>query len=212
MTRKAWAVPALLLFLTMLPIVMAGVRLAELPRGALPQDSAHLGDTPLLTAAHAIGGMLMGLLGPLQFWGAFRRRFGRAHRMTGRLFVLGGLLLAGSGVALVAAHPDTASPLVDGARLTFSLGLAGALFAALALILNGQVEAHRDWMIRAYALAMGTAPIAFVFLPIYALTGVPPTGLTADLILIGTWLACIGAAEAVIRLALPRRATGALAA
>ena len=60
-------------------------------------------------------------------------------------------------------------------------------------------------MIRAYAVGMGTGPVALVMFPIYLITGEPPMGLAADLLVVGMWLLNIAVGEWVVRrLAFPK--------
>ena len=64
---------------------------------------------------------------------------------------------------------------------------------------------HRAWMIRAYAIGMGTGPVALVMFPIYLITGEPPMGLATDIVVVGMWLLNIALGEWVVRrLAFPR--------
>ncbi|MGB3553998.1 MAG: MipA/OmpV family protein, partial [Jannaschia sp.] len=56
-----------------------------------------------------------------------------------------------------------------------------------------------DWMIRAYAIGVGTTASGIVLFPIYLLTGEPPTGLGSDLIFFASWIGSIAAGEWVIR-------------
>jgi uncharacterized membrane protein len=205
---RAVGVPALLLFLSALPIVMGVARFVEVPSGALPPESTYLYQTPWAIALHGLSGAAFGLLGPLQFWTAFRNRFGRLHRLSGRIFVLAGVVMGLTGLRMIAAFALPDFDLTDLARALFSPAMLVALWLAVAAIRRRDLARHRAWMIRAYALGIGQSPIAFVFFPMFLITGIPPAGLTVDLVLIGTWLACIGVAEAVIRLKLSGPVSG----
>ncbi len=60
-------------------------------------------------------------------------------------------------------------------------------------------------MIRAYAIGMGTGTVALVMFPIYLITGAPPSGLAADIVVVGMWLLNIALGEWVVRrMASPR--------
>ena len=197
--RGALALPVALYLVTGLTLLMGAVRSVEVPLGALPEDSLHLAATPLAIGLHALSATLFGLIGPWQFSRTLRRRFGRAHRVAGRVFAVSGVAMGITGLRLVMAHADRSAPLVDGARAAFALGLIVTLALAVQAIRLGRVETHRDWMIRSYALGMGTAPIAVIFLPIYVVTGTPPMGPAADALFIGSWVASVLVAELVIR-------------
>ncbi len=83
-----------LFFLSAIPVCMAAVRLYQVPMGQLPLDAIKFDIVPWSHFAHALGGVLFGALGPLQFAGVLKRRFATFHRVTGRIFVAVGMLLA----------------------------------------------------------------------------------------------------------------------
>ena len=84
----------LLAFCTFIPILVAAVSAVQIPLGALPEDSLRLMIVAVAFFLHALSGVLFGVLGPMQFVFVMRRRFGALHRVTGRIFVLAGLLAA----------------------------------------------------------------------------------------------------------------------
>jgi uncharacterized membrane protein len=191
----------LLAFATFIPVMMAGVRVVQIPAGLLPPDSLRLGAAPLSHWLHSLAGVLFGLLGPLQFARALRARFGALHRLAGRVFVAAGLLMALSGLSLLLQVDSIATPLLDIARATFSAALIAALVLGILAARARDRAAHRAWMIRAYAIGMGGATVALVMFPIYLATGEPVTGLMSDLVFGGWWLVAIAIGEWIIRLA-----------
>ncbi len=199
MFKRHITVPVVLLFFSLVTILIAVVQAVQIPLGALPADSARLATAPVSHFAHAIGGAVFGLLGPLQFGRVLAGRFGRAHRIMGRIFVIAGAGLALSSLSLLWQFPTSGSPLVSGGRLVFGLGLAAALVVAMQAVRRRDFTAHRNWMIRAYALGIGATAVSMVFIPIYAITGTPPTGLLADVAFIGSWAICVLLAEIIIR-------------
>jgi hypothetical protein len=180
-----------LAFITAIPVISGAVLAVQVPLGAVPEGSQRLLVAPVALGLHGLAGALFGLLGPLQFTRALRGRFGPLHRAAGYTFVAAGLLLGASGLALLTQV--SASPLLDTARTLAGAALIGAL------ILGLTTRHHRAWMIRAYALGMGSGVVGLVFLPIFLITGNPPTGLPADLIVTGTWALTILLAETLIR-------------
>jgi uncharacterized membrane protein len=195
----------LLAFCTFIPVMMALVRVVQVPTGTWPDDAARLAVAPFSWGLHAAAGAAFGISGPLQFALALRRRFGRLHRISGRVFVVAGAVLGLSGLSLLAqvTSPDTAVPAV--ARGVFGVALLATLAMAMAAIHDGDIPRHRAWVIRAYAIGMGSGTVALVYFPIYIATGKPPTGLAADLVFVGWWALNIGLAEGVIhRLSLSR--------
>lgn len=188
----------LLGFATFIPVMMAGVRVVQVPAGLVPEDSLRLSVAPVSLWLHALAGLVFGLLGPLQFLRALRARFGALHRASGRAFVAAGLGMALSGLGLLVSVDSIATGLLDIARALFSVALIGALYFGVHHARTGSRAAHRDWMIRAYALGMGGATVGLVMLPIHLITGAPVTGLVSDLVFVGWWLVTIGLGEWVI--------------
>ncbi len=194
-----------LAFFTFIPVMMAAVLVVQIPLGALPVDSQRLASFPVASFLHALAGMLFGVLGPLQFVRALRRRFGALHRLSGRVFVLAGMGLALSGLALLLQVESIATGLLDAARGVFGLALIAALVLGVAAARAHNMLRHRAWMIRAYAIGMGSGTVAPVLFPVYLISGEPPTGLTTDIAVVGMWLLTIAVGEWVVRrLAFPR--------
>ena len=194
-----------LAFCTFIPVMMAAVSVVQIPLGALPEDSLRLASVPVAFFLHSLAGLLFGVLGPLQFVRALRLRFGTLHRLTGRVFVLAGAGLALSGLALLLQVESIATGLLDAARGVFGLALIAALVLGVAAARAHDMLRHRAWMIRAYAIGMGTGPVALVMFPIYLITGEPPMGLASDIVVVGVWLLTIALGEWVVRrLAFPR--------
>lgn len=124
-----------------------------------PKFARHL---PLLLT-HVAGGIVALALGPWQFWGRFRNRFLAFHRWVGRVYLLGIFVGGVAGLAMATiAFGGLPSQLGFG-------GLAVAWlvtgFLALQRIRQGNVRAHREWMIRSYALTLGAVTLR-IWLPL----------------------------------------------
>ena len=202
----------LLAFCTFIPILVAAVSVVQIPLGALPEDSLRLAAESVTFFLHALAGVLFGVLGPMQFVLALRRRFGVLHRVTGRFFALAGLMLALSGLRLLFQVESRSTELLDVARGAFSLALILALALGVMAARARDLKKHRAWMIRAYVIGMGAGTIALVMFPIYLVTGAPMTGLASDIVFVSWWLANIALGEWIIRqLAAPTRRQAAVA-
>jgi hypothetical protein len=168
---------------------------------------------PVLTRVHVgLGGTFL-LLAPLQFSARFRARHLRLHRWSGR-------------VLLAAALAGTAPALFFGLWIPFAgwmESLAIATFAALFLFALGrafmairrrQVALHREWMIRAFAVALGISTIRLVGLvldPVLTAAGLTAAGVFLASIWTG-WILTVAAAEGWIRYTRPRPQVVATAA
>jgi uncharacterized membrane protein len=184
---------------TFIPVLMAMVRVVQIPTGTYEADSLRLAVAPIPWFLHALAASIFGLAGPLNFVLALRRHFGRLHRVAGRAFVGAGLVLSLSGLLLLARIQPQSTPLIDIVRGFFSLALFVALVQAVVAIRARDLPGHRAWVIRSYAIGMGAGTISLVYLPIYIVTGTPPNGITADVIYALWWALNIGFAEWIIR-------------
>jgi uncharacterized membrane protein len=104
---------------------------------------------------HAIFGTIVLLFAPLQFSDRLRQRFTKAHRIMGRLYVVGALVCAPMGAYIQyfqerfgAPRSFTILAIVDAMMLMTAT--AFALFFAV----RGKIAAHRQWATRSYAIAL----------------------------------------------------------
>ena len=189
----------LLGFFTAIPVINAGVLSLQVLFSAVPADSLRLMVAPTALFLHALAGATFGLTGPLQFTRALRGRYDRLHRMAGRAFVVSGLWLGLSGLMLLARVESVSTAVLDTARGLAGVALLVALAQGMRAIRAQKYVAHRTWMIRAYAIGMGSGTVALVFLPIYLIAGTPPRGLGADLVVTTCWALSIFVAERIVR-------------
>ena len=104
---------------------------------------------------HGIFGAIVLLFAPLQFSDRLRQRFTKAHRVMGRLYVLGAFVLAPLG-----AYIQYYQERMGGPRSFTVLGIVDAsmLMSATALMLlfavRRKIALHRQWATRSYAIAL----------------------------------------------------------
>ncbi|MFF6995854.1 DUF2306 domain-containing protein [Streptomyces sp. NPDC008313] len=115
----------------------------------------------LILGIHALPAGLLLAIGPVQFVPAWRNKYRKMHRVLGRVYMVS--ILIASVAALFAATFS-----VDGfpAQVAFYVLTAAwlySLYQAYRTIRNGQVQLHRIWMIRNYALSFA-AVVLRVFL------------------------------------------------
>lgn len=122
--------------------------------------------TPLLF--HAGGGIIALLIGAWGFWGTFRNKYLNLHRWFGRIYLLAVLVgsLAGLYMALSA---------FGGLPSRIGFSMLGALWLvtgglAYLRIRQGNVQVHREWMIRNYALTF-SAVMLRLWLPLFMSLG-----------------------------------------
>lgn len=138
---------------------------------------------------HGLAGACALVLVPLQFSDRMRARYTRLHRVVGRFYVTGALILAPLGAyiqyieePLGASRSFTVAAMVDAAILMTTTGL-GLFFAVKRMI-----PQHRQWMTRSYAVALTFFEIRFIL----GITGLdtPPNPAVVE---IAVW-ACVALA------------------
>jgi uncharacterized membrane protein len=112
---------------------------------------------------HAVGGVLALFLAPLQFSTRLRQRSLRLHRILGRLYVAGAAIAA--PVAIPMAIIQGPPTLVLAATIQ-STGWLVTTAIAIYCARNGNIQQHREWMIRSY-------PFAMVFVVARAILAIP---------------------------------------
>ncbi|NRQ34074.1 DUF2306 domain-containing protein [Nonomuraea sp. NN258] len=195
-----------LIALTVVPLIGGAVRLTELFTGAdVTSANARFFDAPTPVILHIFAASGYGVLGAFQFARGFRRRRPGWHRVSGRLLVPLGLVVALSGLwmTLFYAVPAVDRGFVAGMRVGFSSVMALSIVLGLAAVLRRDIARHRAWMIRAYAIAMGAGTQAFTHVPWFLTVGeVDATG--RALAMGAGWAINLLVAEWVIRRGAPR--------
>ena len=123
--------------------------------------------------SHTVGGAIASLIGPFQFLGSLRRRFPRWHVWCGRVYLI---CVGLSGLAGLFLSPNSE------ARDTLGIGF---ILLALAWLFTGtkaylaicarDVEAHRRWMIRNYALTYAAVTLRVQMPLLIVFGGLTPT-------------------------------------
>jgi len=158
---------------------------------------------------HIVSATAFAILAPLQFAAGFRRRWPAWHRVAGRLLVACGLLVGMTGLwmTLFYAPPDNSGLLLFAARMVFGSAMVISIVVGLAVILRRNVQAHRAWMARGYAIGLGAATQMLVLMVAQMIVGAP-NELTHDSLMALSWVINLAVAEwAIRRRRAPRRDT-----
>ncbi len=194
-------VPAELIALTVVPVAAGAVRLGELTGGAvLTPEHARFVAASLPAVLHILSVSLFCILGAFQFAPGIRRRRPGWHRGAGRLLVPCGLVAALSGLWMTQFYPPVMGdgPLLYGIRLV--VGSAMTLFIVLgfAAVRRRDIDRHRAWMMRGYALGLGAGTQALTHLPWFLFPGIQGE-LTRALLMGAGWAINLAVAEWIIR-------------
>lgn len=124
--------------------------------------------TPIAGYAHmALGGIAM-LIGPFQFVTKLRVKYTGLHRWFGRVYVASVLLSAVAGFALALTATGGLVAKVGFATMAIIWFYSATL--AFTSIRAKQVEAHKRWMIRSYALTLSGVTLR-VYLGLFFASG-----------------------------------------
>ena len=123
----------------------------------------HYGPFKWWLLPHGIFGAIVLLFAPFQFSDRLRQRFTKAHRVMGRLYVLGVFGLAPLGAYIQYYQERMGAPrsftvlgCVDAAMLMSATALAG-FFAV-----KRKIALHRQWATRSYAISLVFIAARFV--------------------------------------------------
>lgn len=160
---SSWGVPVTLVGLSFIPVTAGVLRIVEIYGGPqlLPNNS-RLDASPAPFVIHLVAAATYALVGAFQFSARLRRRHPGWHRTAGRMLVGAGLVVAITGLWITLLHPDApGGAWLWAIRLVVATAMGASLVAGLSAIRRRDIAAHRGWMIRAYALAVGAGTQVF---------------------------------------------------
>ena len=168
---------------------------------------------PTATLLHVLPGGVFLVLALLQFSPRIRSRHLQFHRYLGRFLILAGFLAAATGLFFGILMPYGGFGETAVIVLVSAVFLA-ALVRAYVAIRGKRVALHREWMIRAVAVAIGVSTVRVVgaaFDVVLSPIGVRPADVFVLSLSTG-WGITLVAAELWIRYTRRRRATPVLTA
>lgn len=172
-SKSDWLIPAGLIILSTIPALAGTLRLIQLGGGAeITPDNARFFASPLPVVLHIISATIYSFVGAFQFNANLRRNAPNWHQTVGKVLIACGFISAISGLWMTQFYPrGISSPACfDGSILYFirlMVGTAMVVFLCFGLcaILKRDVENHRAWMIRGYALGLGAGTQVFTHIP-----------------------------------------------
>jgi hypothetical protein len=105
--------------------------------------------------------------------------------------------------------PDSDGALLYAFRLLFGSAMVGSIVLGFITIRRGDVNGHRAWMLRGYAIGLGAATQMLTLMVGEIIAG-PPSELSRALLMGAAWVINLAVAEWTIRrrrAPLPRRET-----
>jgi uncharacterized membrane protein len=195
-----WLVAALIV-LSAIPLAAGAFRLTQLAGGAeITPANARFFASPVPVVLHIVSAGVYAIVGAFQFAPRFRRRRPGWHRAAGRLLVACGLLVGLSGLWMTLFYPwpEGDGAILYGLRLLFGSAMLLSILLGIAAIRRGNVNGHRAWMARGYAIGLGAGTQALTLLTGELIAG-PPSELSRALLMGAAWVINLAVAEWVIR-------------
>ena len=122
---------------------------SEIPFLQFPELHPRLRADIWILIPHILGGTLALIIGPAQFSSRLRRRNIKLHRMLGRIYVYSVFVAAPLGIIMATHSPTRMFTLAISIQSgTWILTTAMAFITAR----NRQIQQHREWMVRSYAV------------------------------------------------------------
>jgi uncharacterized membrane protein len=158
---------------------------------------AHGGDTsfdgmfdyPAWSTVHFVPALMFALILPFQLWPGSRRRFPRIHRLAGRVAAVAGAFFCLTGFVLPYVMP--ARPFSERAFMT-TVSFLFAVLLGLGVMAARRRDfvAHRRWMLRVTAFALGPLTQRAMF-PFFAAAGIDGVPRFWDLFMSAAWFSLV---------------------
>lgn len=155
---------------------------------------------PVLALLHVVPGGLFLLLAPIQFSQRIRSRYIAFHKWSGRILVVAAFATAFSALFFGLLMPY--GGWTEGIAIaTFGSLFLIAITRAFVAIRGGNVALHREWMLRAFAIALGISVVRVVGAVLDVV--LTPAGFSVPEIFVlsvwAGWIISLGGAELWIR-------------
>ena len=165
-SKLTWPIVGFLIFVL---VVFAGIRVWDTFGGYTGDDLFEIRylDHPIISAIHMFCGITFILLAPFQFSAKIRNRNRSLHRLMGRFLVACALVSGIYGIVSIFALPVFGGLASASSGWLFGVTFLFCIVRALWCARNKLIPAHREWMIRTLAIALGVASqrvFIFVFM------------------------------------------------
>lgn len=160
------------LLMSLLSLAVAGyaTTVVFVPDARPPLIQTLLQHHAVAAYAHFMGGAIALAAGAFQLNAWLRGRFIAAHRWLGRLYVVA--ILAGGAAGFRLALSSTAGPIAQAGFALLAVCWLVCTVNAYRHIRQGHLAAHRDWMIRSYAVTWSAVTLR-IYIPVSLLAQVP---------------------------------------
>lgn len=198
---RGWVIPCSLILLTLVPAAAGISRILELTSGATATArNARFIAAPFPVVLHILSVIPFSILGTFQLSPVIRKGKPGVHRALGRGLIPLGLMAALTGLWMTVFYPwpEGDGPALFVMRLAAGTAMTMSIIRATTALRERNFVAHGEWMLRAYAIAMGAGTQVLTHVPYFVLFGDPGEGSRAVLMGAG-WFINLCVAEWLIR-------------
>ncbi len=142
--------------------------LVDMTSNGLLAGKGHLKDQlsyVTIFYVHIYGGGIALLVGWTQFKGSWRRKYLSTHRMFGKIYLISVLFFSAPAGLIIAYFADGSIPSQFGFSFMAILWWFTS-YKAYQQIRAGNIENHKDWMTRSYALCFAAVTLR-IYLPLF---------------------------------------------
>lgn len=139
---------------------------------------------PVARMTHMVFGIIFVLIAPLQLVPRVRASFPRLHRSIGRTVLAMSVVLIATGWIFAFAHSYTGFP-EQVPLVSFTIIYAWLIYMGITNIRARNFDAHREWMVRAFAMMMGISATRVWFYLFLKTTDVPSTHFFSSIFWLG---------------------------
>ncbi|WP_205302507.1 DUF2306 domain-containing protein [Nonomuraea montanisoli] len=150
--RRPWVAPLAVLAVAFVAFSLPPYVSLDPSRSRVPAP-AFFPPHYVMLSLHVVFGSVAMLTCCLQIWPWFRERHPRAHRLVGRVYVLGGCLPAGL-MGLVVGLATPFGHVIRASNVLLALLWLGCTIAGWRAARRRRFVEHRRWMVRSFALTM----------------------------------------------------------
>lgn len=168
-----------------------------------PEQLPVLAEHPVSEALHRVGGSLYMLLGVTQFLPRLRARRPGLHRWAGRVFLGLSVVAGGTGAFMALTFPYELGERLP--SVLFGAIMVVAAVKAYLHIRRREIQAHREWVTRCFAVGLGIGTIRVMAVILLNTTALTTRQIFVPVFWMG-WTVTLAAAELWIRATRPARA------
>ena len=165
-----------LLLLSLVPVLAGAARLGQLVNHvAVAPENARFVTNPAPVVLHIVAASIYAIGGALQLAPRLRRLHARWHRALGALLIPCGFVVALTALWMTQLYPvgsmrgpqaaDFDGHFLYVVRLLVGAAMLWFLGLGVAAVFKRDFRSHGNWMIRAYALAMGAGTQVLTHIP-----------------------------------------------